>query len=72
MLEVAKWMVYLDVESDSDLSRKLGRYIDFVSRRRREGLSYQEIIRKCTTDDGSGSGNSTKDMSLFKNDDKNN
>lgn len=58
-------------KNNPDLSRQLGKNAAYVSTLRRAGLSYPEIIRKCTTDDGSGSGNSTKDMLLFKNDDEN-
>ena len=58
-------------KSDADLSRKLGRSIGYVAVFKRAGLSYPEIIRQGLSD-GSGSGNSTKDMSLFKKDDDGN
>jgi hypothetical protein len=57
-------------KSDVDLSKKLGKSIAYVSYLKANGLSYPEIIRQ-GLGDGSDSGNSTKDMSLFKNDDGN-
>ena len=58
-------------KSDVDLSRKLGKSESYVATFKSKGFSYPEIIRK-GLGDGSDSGNSAKDMSLFKKDDDGN